>query len=282
MPMRLQYFRFPATNGSDIVFSYAGGSVQSTFRMEEKYKKLTSHIGYEMFARFSPDGKSIALPRVDIMHGNTEVYLIPTDGGEPQRLTYSATNSRDNLGDRIGPILFIIMTWTPDGKNIIYRNRISDGFDGKLWSISKNGGMSEVIPLPEGGFCSYSPMKKAGLQPGYAGVPLIGNIIAVAWQITFWIYDPAAKKVENITNNIAQDIIPMWIGEEILLFFRWDRTMNIFVYNIRTKQTEKVTNYTDYDVKFPAVTDKLLSMNMEDTSINWILKRANQKKSPSR
>ena len=23
-----------------------------------------------------------------------------------------------------------------------------------------------------------------------------------------WIYDPAAKKVENITNNIAQDIIP--------------------------------------------------------------------------
>ncbi len=28
--------------------------------------------------------------------------------------------------------------------------------------------------------------------------------------------------------------------------------MNIFVYNIRTKQTEKVTNYTDYDVKFPS------------------------------
>ena len=25
-----------------------------------------------------------------------------------------------------------------------------------------------------------------------------------------WIYDPAAKKVENITNNIAQDIIPMF------------------------------------------------------------------------
>ena len=58
------------------------------------------------------------------------------------------------------------------GKNIVYRNRISDGFDGKLWSISKNGGMSEVIPLPEGGFCSYSPRwKKAGLQPGYARIP---------------------------------------------------------------------------------------------------------------
>ena len=46
-----------------------------------------------------------------------------------------------------------------------------------------------------------------------------------------WIYDPAAKKVENITNNIAQDIIPMWIGEEIYFISDRDRTMNIFVYN---------------------------------------------------
>ena len=33
-----------------------------------------------------------------------------------------------------------------------------------------------------------------------------------------WIYDPAAKKVENITNNIAQDIIPMWIERKSTLF----------------------------------------------------------------
>lgn len=97
-------------------------------------QKLTSHIGYEMFARFSPDGKSIAF--TGQYDGNTEVYLIPTDGGEPQRLTYTATNNRDDLGDRMGPNN-IVMTWTPDGKNIVYRNRISDGFDGKLWSISK-------------------------------------------------------------------------------------------------------------------------------------------------
>ena len=49
------------------------------------------------------------------------------------------------------------MTWTPDGKQIIYRNRISDGFSGKLYSVNQEGGMPEIIPLPEGGFCSYSP-----------------------------------------------------------------------------------------------------------------------------
>lgn len=173
--------RFPATNGSDIVFSYAGDLYKAPLNGGEA-QKLTSHIGYEMFARFSPDGKSIAF--TGQYDGNTEVYLIPTDGGEPQRLTYTATNNRDDLGDRMGPNN-IVMTWTPDGKNIVYRNRISDGFDGKLWSISKNGGMPEVIPLPEGGFAAILPMEKSWLTTGLCENSVIGNIIAVAWQMTF-------------------------------------------------------------------------------------------------
>ena len=67
--------RFPATNGSDIVFSYAGDLYKAPLNGGEA-QKLTSHIGYEMFARFSPDGKSIAF--TGQYDGNTEVYLIPT------------------------------------------------------------------------------------------------------------------------------------------------------------------------------------------------------------
>ena len=246
--------RFPATNGSDIVFSYAGDLYKAPLNGGEA-QKLTSHIGYEMFARFSPDGKSIAF--TGQYDGNTEVYLIPTDGGEPQRLTYTATNNRDDLGDRMGPNN-IVMTWTPEGKNIVYRNRISDGFDGKLWSISKNGGMSEVIPLPEGGFCSYSPDGKKLAYNRVMREFRNWKYYRGGMADDIWIYDPAAKKVENITNNIAQDIIPMWIGEEIYFISDRDRTMNIFVYNIRTKQTEKVTNYTDYDVKFPSSNGQII------------------------
>ena len=185
--------RFPATNGSDIVFSYAGDLYKAPLNGGEA-QKLTSHIGYEMFARFSPDGKSIAF--TGQYDGNTEVYLIPTDGGEPQRLTYTATNSRDDLGDRMGPNN-IVMTWTPDGKNIVYRNRISDGFDGKLWSISKNGGMSEVIPLPEGGFCSYSPDGKKLAYNRVMREFRNWKYYRGGMADDIWIYDPAAKKVEN-------------------------------------------------------------------------------------
>lgn len=241
--------RFPATNGSEIVFSYAGDLYKASLNGGEA-SRLTSHVGYEMFPRFSPDGKTIAF--TGQYDGNTEVYTIPSAGGEPLRLTYTATNNRDDLGDRMGPNN-IVMTWTPDGRGIVYRNRISSGFDGRLYVVNKGGGLSEPVPLPEGGFCSYSPdgkrlaynrvMREFRTWKYYRG--------GMADEI--WIYDPDKKSVENITHNQAQDIMPMWVGEDIFFISDRDRTMNIFVYNNRTKQTEKLTGFTEYDVKFPSV-----------------------------
>lgn len=240
--------RFPATNGTDVVFTYAGDLYKAPLGGGEA-RRLTSHVGYEIFPRFSPDGKSIAF--TGQYDGNTEVYLIPAEGGEPKRLTYTSTNSRDDLGDRMGPNN-VTMAWTRDGKQIVYRNRIGDGFEGKLWSISKDGGMSEALPLPEGGFCCYSPDGKKLAYNRVFREFRSWKYYRGGMADDIWIYDPQAKKVTNITNNVAQDIFPMWIGDEI--FFASDRemTMNLFVYNTKTGTTEKVTDYTDYDVKFPS------------------------------
>ena len=239
--------RFPATNGTEVVFSYAGDLYKAPLTGGEA-QRLTSHIGYEIFPRFSPDGKSIAF--TGEYDGNREVYLIPADGGEPQRLTYTSTNERDDVGDRMGPNN-VVMTWTRDGR-VVYRNRIGDGFQGKLWSVSRQGDMPEALPLPEGGFCSYSPDGKRLAYNRVFREFRTWKYYRGGMADDIWIYDPAQKTVENITNNVAQDIVPMWIGEEIFFISDRDKTMNIFVYNTRTKTTEKVTNYTDYDVKFPS------------------------------
>lgn len=244
--------RFPATNGTDVVFSYAGDLFTAPLSGGEA-RRLTSHIGYEMFAHYSPDGKTIAF--TGEYDGNREVYIIPAKGGEPVRLTYTATNGRDDLGDRMGPNN-IVMGWTPDGKNIIFRNRTGDGFSGKLWTVSVNGGMPQEIPLPEGGFCSYSPdgkklaynrvMREFRTWKYYRG--------GMADEI--WVYD--GRKVEKITDNTAQDIFPMWVGDEIYFASDRDMTMNLFVYNTKTKATAKVTSFDDYDVKFPSTNGKLI------------------------
>ena len=126
MAEEARLLRFPATNGEEIVFSYAGDLYKVAATGGEA-SRLTSYVGYEMFPRFSPDGQTIAF--TGQYDGNTEVYTMPATGGEPLRITYTATNSRDDLGDRMGPNN-IVMTWTPDGSGIVYRNRIGDGFSG--------------------------------------------------------------------------------------------------------------------------------------------------------
>lgn len=246
--------RFPATNGNEVVFSYAGDLYKAPISGGAA-QRLTSHVGYEMFPRFSPDGKKIAF--TGQYDGNTEVYLIDAQGGEPKRLTYTSTNERDDIGDRMGPNN-VVMTWAPDNQTILYRNRIGEGFQGKLFKISDKGGMSEALPLPEGGFCSYSPDGKKLAYNRVFREFRTWKHYKGGMADDIWIYDPTAKSVTNVTNNVAQDIMPMWIGNEIFFISDRDKTMNIFVYNTNTKTTEKVTNFTDYDVKFPSSNGKMI------------------------
>ena len=126
--------RFPNIHGDNIVFSYAG-DLYSVSKEGGTARKLTSNIGYEMFPHFSPDGKQIAF--TGQYDGNTEVFVMPAEGGEPKRLTFTATLGRDDLGDRMGPNN-IVMDWTRDGKSILFRTRQNtfNDFTGQLLTVT--------------------------------------------------------------------------------------------------------------------------------------------------
>ena len=246
--------RFPATNGSEIVFTYAG-DLWTVPAEGGQARRLTSHIGYEAFAHYSPDGKQIAF--TGEYDGNREVYIMPAEGGEPRRLTWTATNGRDDMGDRMGPNN-IVMAWSPDGKSIVYRNRISDGFSAKLWTVSPDGGMPSEIPLPEGGFCCWSPDGKKLAYNRVMREFRTWKYYRGGMADDIWIWDPKAKKVTNITENDAQDIFPMWIGDEIFFASDRDMIMNLFCYDTRTGKTSRVTDFSEYDVKFPSTDGKTI------------------------
>jgi tricorn protease len=245
--------RFPAIHGDQLVFTYAGDlyTVETSGGMA---RKLTNHEGFEMFARFSPDGSQIAFTAQ--YDGNTEVYVMPAEGGVPKRLTYTATLGRDDISDRMGPNN-IVMGWTPDGKNIIYRSRKQsfNSFVGQLFLVPVEGGLSTEVPLSTGGFCSYSP----------DGSRLAFN--RVFREFRTWkyyqggmaddirIFDLITGDVIRITENPAQDIFPMWHGNNIYFLSNRDRVMNLFVYNIATRQITKLTDYSEYDIKFPSLGD---------------------------
>src|SRR4029450_9147009 len=80
--------RFPTTNGTQIVFCYAG-ELYTVAKEGGIARRLTSGPGYSSFPRFSPDGSRIAF--TSQYDGNTEVYVMPAEGGAPKQLTTSAT-----------------------------------------------------------------------------------------------------------------------------------------------------------------------------------------------
>lgn len=245
--------RFPHIQGNQVVFSYAG-DLYTVSKNGGTARKLTSHIGYEMFPRISPDGKYIAF--TGQYDGNTEVFLIPSTGGNPRRLTYTATLSRDDTGDRMGPNN-IVIGWTPDSKNVLFRTRqyTFNDFTGQLMTIPIDGGEAEEIPLKNGGFASFSP----------DGQKLAYNYIFREFRT--WkrykggmaddirLYDFHTHQSEKITQDNCQDIIPMWSADGNRIYFLSDRNqiMNLYVYNLTTRQTRQLTFYKDYDIKFPAI-----------------------------
>ncbi len=243
--------RFPAVHGNSVVFTYAGDLYQVSLNGGVA-RRLTSDInGYEMFARFSPDGKNIAFTAQ--YDGNTEVYLMPASGGSPVRLTYTATLHRDDVSDRMGPNN-IVMTWY-DNNSIVYRSRKQsfNSFVGQLFKVSKEGGLSEELPLPSGGWCSFSPDKKKMAYNRVFREFRTWKYYKGGMADDIWIYDFETKKTERITNTVNQEIFPMWHGDKIYFLSDRDRTMNLFVYDLKTKKTSKVTDYTEYDIKFPSM-----------------------------
>lgn len=250
--------RFPAIHDNQIVFTYSGDlyTVPSTGGVA---RKLTNDIGFEMFARFSRDGKWIAF--TGQYDGNTEIYLMPAEGGVPKRLTHTATLSRDDVSDRMGPNN-IVMTWTPDNRHIIFRSRMREwnDFKGQLYSVSIDGGLAEQLPLPRGGFCSYSPdgkkfaynriFREFRTWKRYRG-GMVDDI---------WIYDFSTKQTENITNNEASDLFPMWVENKIYFISDRDlhKRMNLYVYDLNTKETKQLTTFTEFDIKFPSLGNKAI------------------------
>jgi tricorn protease len=248
--------RFPAIHGDQVVFTYAG-DLYTVHKDGGIARKITNDAdGYEMFARFSPDGSQIAF--TGQYDGNTEVYVMPASGGVPFRATYTATLGRDDISDRMGPNN-IVMTWKDDD-HIVYRSRKQsfNSFKGQLFLASDEGGLSEELPLPSGGFCTYSPDGKKLAYNRVFREFRTWKYYKGGMADDVWIYDFETRSVTNITDNEHQDIFPMWHGTKIYFLSDRDRTMNLFVYDTGSGSTEKLTDYTEFDIKFPSLGDEAI------------------------
>lgn len=247
--------RFPSLNGNRVVFTYAG-DLYTVSALGGVARRLTSDPkGFEMFARFSPDGKTLAF--TGQYDGNTEVYVMPSEGGEPQRLTYTATLERDDVSDRMGPNN-IVMAWK-DNETVVYRSRRNhwNPFKGELTLARLSGGVPEVLPVPRGGWCSFSP---DGRQMAYNRVFREFR----TWKRyrggqadEIWLHDFGTGQTTRLTTDPAQDLFPMWHGDQMYFVSEREEShqANLYVMDMKTRKPRRLTEFTEFAVKFPSMGD---------------------------
>jgi Tol biopolymer transport system component len=98
----------------------------------EKARPLTSGTAIAFSPAISPDGQSLVYAL--LKEGRADIYLLPTDGGNPKRLTFDGSHN-------LGP------AWSPDGKGIAYAGS-SGGKDYNIKILNLRSGKSRTYHSP--------------------------------------------------------------------------------------------------------------------------------------
>jgi tricorn protease len=240
--------RFPDICNDRIVFSYAG-DLWTVGTQGGTAVRLTAHPGLELFGKFSPDGRSIAF--TGQYGGDEQVYVMPSGGGTPKQLTFYPAR-----GPRVERWGFDneVYGWTPDGKSILFRSA-RDGYmltDARLYTVPFAGGAATPLPMPVSGAGHFSP---DGKRLVYS--PLWRDFRSEkryqgGWANQLYIFDLAHPALVQVTNGPRTDRDPMWIGDAI--YFNSDRTgtFNLYRYDVATRQTQQLTQYKDWNVRWPS------------------------------
>src|SRR5262245_21681618 len=234
--------RHPAVSRDSVAFEYAG-DLWLVSRSGGAARRLTSTPSFEIDPYFSPDGSQIAFTAT--VAGNTDVYVVPTAGGDPKRLTYH-------------PGLDRVRGWKPDGKSIIFAsNRTGTPQQSymQLWTISVDGGLPEMLPLPRAFYGAYSP---DGARLAYEE---FSTVFVPEWiETSMWrhyrggrthpisIVNLSDYSVQKLPWTNSNDSFPMWVGNTIYFLSDRNHTVNLFAYRTDTKQLTQVTHHEDFDV----------------------------------
>jgi tricorn protease len=248
LPAQTKLLRFPDLHGDRVVFTYAG-DLWTASAGGGMASRLTSHAGLELFAKFSPDGKWIAF--TGQYDGDEQVYVIPSTGGVPKQLTYYP--ARGPLAPRWG-YDNQVYGWTPDGSAILFRS-LREGWspgDSRLFTVAASGGLPVQLPMPLSGGGDLSPDGRKVLYSPLARDFRSWKRYQGGWAQDLYIFDIDSKSVEPVAHHPRTDRDPMWIGEKI--YFASDRTgtLNLYEWDPQAKKVRAVTEYSDWDVRWPS------------------------------
>jgi len=233
--------RFPDVSRDHIAFRY-DGDVWIVDKQGGEARRISSAAGNESFPRFSPDGTRLAI--VGGYEGSSDLYTLDLQGGLPERVTYH-------------PGQEMLCDWHPNGEELLFWSNRESGIARapKLFLIPAGGGAARELPVPYGTFgtidetgtwLAYTPRtREFRTWKRYQG--------GMAQDV--WLFNLETLESRKITDHPGTDSLPMWHGQQVV--FLSDRgqaaRMNLWSHDTASGRTSQLTNFTDWDVKFPSV-----------------------------
>ena len=230
--------RNPSISKTHLAFVY-GGDIWVAEKNGQNPRRLTTNPGVEMNPIFSPDGKQIAF--TGNYDGNTDVYTVPVYGGEPKRITFHPTAD-------------VVRGWL--NNNEVYFQTMREfnySLGGRLYRTTLNADLATPLMMPEayqgspsadGRYWAYIKNSDPTERDRVAFKRYRGGGMP-----SIWIFDTKTKNVEVIPGENCNDVKPVWLGSKVYFLSDRDKIVNVFSYDTKSKKVDKLTNYTDYDVR---------------------------------
>src|SRR5581483_5219218 len=157
--------------------------------------------------------------------------------GQPHRLTWH-------------PGADIVLGWTPDGKNVVFRSPRTNTNDGDhMYTIPVGGGFPTEVPLPRVQEASYSPDgTHVAYQPNFQWEP--------AWK-SYRGGQTRKLRIANLADssivaipqqNNSNDGNPMWVGDKVYFLSDRDGSIALYAYDVPTKQIKVVVPNKGVDI----------------------------------
>jgi len=223
----------PTLSKTSIVFTY-GGYLWSVPREGGEARQLTTG-GHERFPVFSPDGNWIAF--TGQYDGNTDVYVMPADGGAPKRLTWH-------------PDQDVTLGWTPDGKRVLFLSTRESYADfTKFYTVPAEGGVAEALPMWRAFEGSYSP---DGTRIAY-----VPNL---QWQSSWkryrggqttpiYIVRLSDLSLEKLPRENSNDKEPVWFQDTVYFLSDRNGPVTLFAYDTKSKTVKQLVENKGFDLK---------------------------------
>ncbi len=230
------YYRHPSISGDRIVF-VCEDDLWSVPASGGTASRLTASFGTCGSPKISPDGNWIAFVSTD--EGNPEVFVMPADGGRPERLTH------------LGATIVAVNGWSADSETIYITANPSAWYerDTEAYALPRAGGTPEPL--------GFGPCKRIAFASNGAVAIGRNSEDPARWKRyrggtagEIWVDASGTGEFERLPLPDGNPTWPQWVGRRLFFVADHEGIGNLYSCEPDGNDVRRHTHESDYYARY--------------------------------